>query len=286
MEPPRPSHGRHPRCIGPASRPAVPAHQGRHLGAQLTRRRRPSNRDGRSRRAQRRPARAAALRQRCRAGRVHHLRRSRHRCVELGRAIHSECTCDLRSGSHEAVLHEVGTPNFLVRHGSRATFATRCKPALGARDRCHLPATIPSGRATTSKRALRTSSTPSFISITRAPSNRSNARHSGIAANRRRRTRRASDRYSALDRTDGDDLGESLDVTTPTRCQTMTSDVERRRGDRRAEPVVVRELPRPCDSQRGGHRVAATSGIDDLDGRTVDRQQPTRERSKHGPAGA
>ena len=85
VEPPRPAHGRNARRAGRAPRPAARAHEGRRLGAQLARRRRARDGDGRTRRAQRRPARTAALRRRLPARRLHDLRRPGHGGVRLGR---------------------------------------------------------------------------------------------------------------------------------------------------------------------------------------------------------
>ena len=117
----------------------------------------------------------------------------------------SECTCDLR--------FPAATKRFCTKSARRiagsprltTTFVTRCKPCAWSARSVSSTGRVPSGRATTSKRALRTSSMLSFISITRArvePLERAAFWDRGEPP---RPTRRASDRYSALDRTDGDE---------------------------------------------------------------------------------
>ena len=115
VEPPRSAHGRHARRARRAPRPADRPDEGRRLGAQLARRRRASHRDGRTRRAQRRPARAPALRQRLPARRLHDVRRQRHRRVRTGATTaERKRVRPALPGSHEALLHEVGAPNFWI----------------------------------------------------------------------------------------------------------------------------------------------------------------------------
>ena len=89
--------------------------EGRRLGAQFARRRCPRDGDGPPGRAQRRPARPPALRHRCVPGRLHDLRRTRHRRFATGASDRSASMCGPRStGSHEAVLHRAMTTELLA----------------------------------------------------------------------------------------------------------------------------------------------------------------------------
>ncbi len=81
VEPARPAHV---RDAAGRARPPRPGHQGRGVGAQLPHRGRLGDRDGRTRRAQRRPALSARVRRRRVPGRLRHRRRHGGRGVGLG----------------------------------------------------------------------------------------------------------------------------------------------------------------------------------------------------------
>ena len=103
------------------------ARQGRRLGAQLAPRRRARDGDGPARRAERRPARARAIRPRCRAGRLHHAPRHGHGRLRLGWAGRAQARPAGAAGSYEALFHAARPARFLLtwRDGDTATEGLR-----------------------------------------------------------------------------------------------------------------------------------------------------------------
>ena len=109
VEPARPAHGRDARrARRSTSSGNGERRKGRRVGAQLAPRRRARDRDGRARRAERRPAVSRAAHGRDSSpGRLHHLRRAPSPRPPTGAAPPSASACGpALPGSYEALFHE------------------------------------------------------------------------------------------------------------------------------------------------------------------------------------
>ena len=165
----------------------------RRLGAQLAPRRRARDGDGRGRRAERRPARARALRRATRCSSA-----SRRYTGTVTAASEWDGPAQRKhvrpalAGSYERLFHDAGIPRFLLplRTRSRAGVGAgrrRGSSAPSASSTCRRP----SGAATTSTRGCPSSSTTCCTSTRRAPSSRSSGPRAGKPARSPRRSRPA-----------------------------------------------------------------------------------------------